>query len=40
MAELAESMLSLGLRRPAMDPDLWGVEEPDLNPTASMMSSA
>ncbi|CAB1324173.1 unnamed protein product [Coregonus sp. 'balchen'] len=35
----AESTLSLGLWSPAVEPDLWGVEEPDLNPTASMMSS-
>ena len=39
MAGLAESMLSLGLWRPAVEPDLWGVDEPDLKPTASMMSS-
>lgn len=38
-AGLAESMLSLGLRSPAVEPDLWGVDEPDLKPTASTMSS-
>lgn len=38
-AGLAESMLSLGLWSPAVEPDLWGVDEPDLKPTASTMSS-
>ena len=39
MAGLAESMLSLGLWRPAVEPERWGVDEPDLNPTASIISS-
>lgn len=39
MAGLAESMLSRGLWSPAMEPDLWGVDDPDLKPTASMISS-
>lgn len=37
---LTESMLSLGLWRPAVEPDLCGVDEPDLKPTASMISSS
>lgn len=37
-AGVAESMLSLGLCSPAVEPDLWGVDDPDL-PAASMMSS-
>lgn len=39
MAGLAESMLSRGRWRPAVEPDRWGVDDPDLKPTASMMSS-
>lgn len=39
IAGLAESILSLGLWRPAVEPDLWGVDDPDLKPTASIMSS-
>ena len=37
-AGVAESMLSLGLCSPAVEPDLWGVDDPNL-PAASMMSS-
>ncbi|TNN37010.1 hypothetical protein EYF80_052819 [Liparis tanakae] len=36
---LAESTLSRGRWRPAVEPDLWGAEGPGLKPAASMMSS-
>ena len=39
MAVLAESTLSRGRNRPAVEPDRWGVDDPDLKPVSSVMSS-